>query len=132
MDGAMTTIRELADELGVSPQTIRRFVRTELHVATEPRQKIILDANQASAVAAHFKQSNRRYVVSDIKTATKDDLEILQEVATLRERVAGQQREIQRLEEQVELLRGQLDREQRRGIFSRFRLRRALGPGGED
>lgn len=132
MDGAMTTIRELSDELGVSAQTIRRFVRTELRVATKPRQKIVLDANQASAVADHFKNSNSGYVKSDMNIATAENVELLQEVATLRERVAGYEREIQRLEEQVEILRGQLDREQRRGFFSRLWPRRALGPGKED
>ena len=50
----MTTIKELSEQLGVSPQTIRRYVKNELGVATQPRKMLQLDANQASAVAAHF------------------------------------------------------------------------------
>ena len=50
----MATVKELAEELGVSPQTVRRYVKDVMGVATQPRKTLQLDANQASLVAAHF------------------------------------------------------------------------------
>ena len=133
----MTTVRELAEELGVSPQTIRRFVREELHVATQERKTVQLDAAQASIVADHFKK----------KTAAKRNMkeqgdecrqqELLQrvasyevEIATLRERVAGLERENSLLRMQLESSNKALEREQMNSVGFWKRLgQHLLGSG---
>lgn len=114
----MTTVKELADELGVSPQTIRRYVKNELGVAMQPRKTLQLDANQASAVAAHFSGKTKESAL-DVSTG---DAELLQEVATLRERVAGLERENELLRDQLETVNAALEREQMqaRGFWSRL------------
>lgn len=114
----MTTVKELADELGVSPQTIRRYVKNELGVAMQPRKTLQLDANQASAVAAHFSGKTQESAI-DVSTG---DAELLQEVATLRERVAGLERENELLRGQLETMNAALEREQMqaRGFWSKL------------
>lgn len=122
----MTTVKELSDELGVSPQTIRRYVKNELGVATQPRKMLQLDANQASAVAAHFSGKTQK---SETPVATHE-AEFLQEVATLKERVAGLERENQLLRERLETADAALEREQMqaRGFWSKLG-QKLLGDG---
>lgn len=122
----MTTVRELADELGVSPQTIRRYARDVLGVATQPRKALQLDANQCSAISAHFTGKTKE-AATEVAT---EDLELLQEVATLRERVAGLERENELLRERLAVADGALEREQMRarGFWSRVG-QKLLGSG---
>lgn len=139
----MTTVKELADELGVSPQTIRRYVKSELGVATQPRKVLQLDANQASAVAAHFlgetsksaTQSATRVatdVAEVLQIVATPDAEMLQEMAVLRERLAGLERENELLRERLEISDAALEREQMqaRGFWSKLG-QRLLGGGNE-
>lgn len=139
----MPTVKELADELGVSAQTIRRYVKQELHVVAEPRKALQLDATQAAIVADHFKEKTaakvRKSADSKEDVATRDE-ELLQQVATLREdvatlreRVAGLERENTLLREQLDNSNKALEREQmqRVGFWSRLG-QRLLGSGKPD
>ena len=51
----MPTVKEIATKLGVSPQTVRRFVKTEFQIEPQARKAIVLSDEQASIVAAHLK-----------------------------------------------------------------------------
>ena len=146
----MPTVKELADELGVSAQTIRRYVKQELHVASEPRKALQLDATQAAIVADHFKGKTAAKVrkaadnKNDVATGNdellqqvatlKGDVATLREtVATLKERVAGLERENTLLREQLDNSNKALEREQmqRVGFWSRLG-QRLLGSGKSD
>lgn len=123
---AMATIKELADKLEVSPQTIRRFVKKEFGIIPEPRKPITLDANQCNIVAAHFATDK----LGDVPEVTTSLQEMLQEIAILRERVAGLERENELLRERLKKADEILEREQMqaRGFWSRLG-QRMLGNG---
>lgn len=125
----MTTIKELSDRLGVSPQTIRRFVKKELGVAMQERKTLHLDAAQCSIIAAHFNRENND---ENEKSATDDFASMAQEIATLKERVAGLERENALLRERLDVADAALEREQMqaRGFWSR--LGQKLLGGGSD
>ena len=86
----MTTVRELADKLGVSPQTVRRYVKKELGVATREREVLQLDAAQAAAVADHFSRTRTGKTTTEAATTPATPLQhvattsatVLQHVAT--------------------------------------------------
>ena len=133
----MTTIKEHSEQLGVSPQTIRRYVKNELGVATQPRKMLQLDANQASAVAAHFSGKTQEsatqsatHVATVLQHVAAPDAEMLQEIATLRERVAGLEKENALLRERLEVADAALEREQMqaRGFWSKLG-QKLLGSG---
>lgn len=144
----MITVRELAEELGVSPQTVRRYVTRELGVATEPRKALQLDADQASIVADHFKDRKRQVGPSkgaegggaDVATpAVTLENNVAAGVAELRERVAALEAENAGLRSENDLLRERLEvadkaleREQMqaRGFWSRLG-QKLLGSGKE-
>ena len=110
----MTTVRELARELGVSPQTIRRFVKEELGVATEARKTLQLDATQSAIVADHFKNRKTACKKHLQEHQTRDgvaavDVDMLQQVADLKVEVATYRERVAGLERENELLRAQLD-----------------------
>lgn len=137
----MTTVKELAEELGVSPQTIRRFVRDELHVATQERKALQLDATQASIVADHFKdRTASKRDKTDKAVEYIQQQEMLQriaayevEVATLKERVAGLERENSLLRMQLESSNKALEREQMNSVGFWKRVgQRLLGSGSND
>lgn len=122
----MTTIRELSEQLGVSAQTIRRYVKQELGVATKERQALQLDANQAALVADHFTRSKTKKE----ETATNRVAELEQDVAVLRERVAGLEQQISLLKSQLEASNAALEREQRNNVGFWAKLgRKLLGDG---
>lgn len=142
----MTTVRELAEELGVSTQTIRRYIKQELGVATEPRKMLQLDATQAAIVADHFKGAkgqhnrNKEGIITSDNVATEsvtnnDDVAAL--VTELKIRVAGLEAENDGLKRENELLRDRLaeadralEREQMqsRGFWNRLG-QKLLGSG---
>lgn len=124
----MATIKELSDKLEVSPQTIRRFVKKEFGIVPEPRKPIILDANQCNIVAAHFAAET----LGDVSEVATPNQEMAQEVATLRERVAGLERENELLRERLQKADEALEREQMqaRGFWSRLG-QKLLGSGKE-
>lgn len=130
----MPTVKELADELGVTPQTIRRYVKNELHVATTERKTLQLDATQAAIVADHFKSRRKQVKSKPIEDEAKkliDEIATMKvEVATLRERVSGLERENDLLREQLKVSNEALEREQlkRVGFLSRIG-QRLLGSG---
>ena len=105
----MPKIKELADVLGVSAQSIRNFVKSEFGIVSQERKPIILDANQAAIVADHFKSDLpvvQNTAKEPAKVANSDiSVEIQIENAILKERVAGLERDIQRLEEQIKDLK---------------------------
>lgn len=124
----MTTIRELANKLEVSPQTIRRFVKKELGIIPEPRKPIMLDANQCNIVAAHFAADT----LGNVPEVAISLQESLQEVAALKERVAGLERENELLRDRLQKADEALEREQlqSRGFWSRLG-QKLLGSGKE-
>lgn len=130
----MVTIKELSEQLGVSPQTIRRYVKKELGVAMQERKTLQLDATQAAIVADHFcknkqgKQSDENDISATFVAA--DVAELLRQVATLSERVAGLERENSLLRERLEVADSALEREQMqaRGFWSRLG-QKLLGSG---
>lgn len=132
----MTTIKELSEQLGVSPQTIRRYVKRELGVATQERKMLQLDATQAAIVADHFckdKQGKRIELEEPSATLVATDVaDLLQQVAALNERVAGLERENSLLRERLEVADAALEREQMqaRGFWSRLG-QKLLGSGGK-
>lgn len=135
----MPTIKELSAAIGVSTQTVRRYVKAELGVKTEPRKPIVLNDEQASIVAAHFADVATPATKEQSVTADEGDhvASLLQRIATLevdvatyRERVAGLERERQSLLEQLEATHAALEREQMqaRGFWGRLG-QRLLGDG---
>lgn len=122
----MASVKEISEKLGISPQTVRRYVKSELGVATQPRKMLQLDATQCSLIAAHFAGKMPK---SETVVAT-DSAEVLQEVATLKERVAGLERENELLRERIEVADKALEREQMqaRGFWSKLG-RKLLGEG---
>ncbi|MBS4897348.1 MAG: HTH domain-containing protein [Gordonibacter pamelaeae] len=118
----MATVKELAEELGVSPQTVRRYVKDVMGVATQPRKTLQLDANQASLVAAHFSGKTMTSATESATPVATEVADLLQDVATLRERVAGLERENELLKERLEIADAALEREQMqaRGFWSRL------------
>ena len=132
----MTTIKELADELGVSKTTITKYVKEEMQLQTQPRRAVQLSANQCSEIANHFSALG---LVKQVSTANQtanqtargvqlradenaDVQLILQENAALKERVAGLERENELLRERLEVADAALEREQlqARGFWSRL------------
>lgn len=125
----MTTIRELSEQLGVSAQTIRRYVKQELGVATKERQTLQLDANQAALVADHFTRSKAKKE----EPATNRVAELEQDVAVLRERVAGLEQQVSILKTQLEAANAALEREQQAHVGFWARLgQRLLGSGSRE
>lgn len=130
----MATIKELSEQLGVSPQTIRRYVKQELGVVTQERKTLQLDATQAAIVSDHFckNKQGKQLKENNISAtfAATDVAELLQQVATLSERVAGLERENSLLRERLEVADSALEREQMqaRGFWSRLG-QKLLGTG---
>lgn len=131
----MTTVRELAETLGVSPQTIRRYVKSELGVATQPRKTLQLDATQAALVADHFKGSNTQSKAMEEGIISQDDVAI--SITDLKIRVATLEAENDGLRRENDLLRERLaeadralEREQMqsRGFWNRLG-QKLLGSG---
>lgn len=118
----MITVKQLSEQLGVSPQTIRRYARDVLHVATQPRQMLQFDANQASAISAHFSGKTQESAEKSATPVATDVATMLQDVATLKERVAGLERENELLRERLAIADTALEREQMqsRGFWSRL------------
>lgn len=127
----MPTIKEISIKIGVSPQTVRRFVKSEFQIEPQARKAIVLTDEQASIVANHFADVAKH--VSDKKTVLPDNndrvSELLQQVATLeiavatyKERVAGLERERDLLKEQLDAMHEALEREQMqsKGFWSRL------------
>lgn len=127
----MPTVKEIATKLGVSPQTVRRFVKTEFQIEPQARKAIVLSDEQASIVAAHF--ADVATPETPAKSVVPDDnervAELLQRIATLevdvatfKERVAGLERERDLLKEQLDAMHNALEREQMqsRGFWSRL------------
>lgn len=126
----MVTVKELADELGVSTQTVRRYVKNELGVATQPRKMLHLDTNQASAVAAYFSGKTSESATPSATDVATPVADLLQDVATLKERVAGLERENDLLRERLKIADAALEREQLqpRGFWSNL-SQKLLGSG---
>lgn len=127
----MPTVKEIATKLGVSPQTVRRFVKSEFQIEPQARKAIVLSDEQASIVAAHF--ADVATPETPTKSVAPDDnervAELLQriailevDVATFKERVAGLERERDLLKEQLDAMHNALEREQMqsRGFWSRL------------
>lgn len=127
----MPTVKEVATKLGVSPQTVRRFVKTEFQIEPQARKAIVLSDEQASIVAAHF--ADVATPETPTKSVVPDDnervAELLQRIATLevdvatfKERVAGLERERDLLKEQLDAMHNALEREQMqsKGFWSRL------------
>lgn len=115
----MITVSQLAAELGVSSQTIRRFCKTELQlVAPAERVPLQLDATQAAIVADHF--SGRRPAKSQqaapnsVATVATDDATnsnmVSQEVAELMQRVARLEAERDAADQRAAQYRAEIDR----------------------
>lgn len=134
----MPTIKEVADKLSLSPQTIRRFVKQEFDIKPEPRKPIVLTDEQASIVANHFAgvansvadvaqeklpvAEPSAHVASEVATLKEEIATLNIEVATYKERVAGLERENELLREQLETTNKALEREQMqaKGFWSRL------------
>lgn len=133
----MPTVSEVAAACGVSAQTVRRFVKNELGKKTEPRTRIELTINEAQLIADHFAKRGSS-VANSVASSDQGKLdavvsrcnELLQQVATLNERVAGLQRENELLKERLKYADAALEREQMqsRGFWSRLG-QRLLGDG---
>lgn len=140
----MTTVRELADKLGVSPQTVRRYVKKELGVATREREVLQLDAAQAAAVADHFSRTRTgkttteaaktpatplQHVATDVAgvaTVSKDVAELIAQVARLEaERDAADARACQYRDE-IDRLIEEHDKERADNAAARAQLAGAL------
>lgn len=113
----MTTVRELADKLGVSPQTVRRYVKKELGVATREREVLQLDAAQAAAVADHFSRTRTGKTTAEAATTPAIPLQhvattsatVLQHVATDVAGVATVSKDVAELMAQVARLEAERD-----------------------
>lgn len=130
---ASVTVRELAEELGVSTQTIRRYAKAHDIVATSDGHTWRFDANQASIIADHF--TGRKQAIQEPQHAESDEIATLlrdmsQKVATLEERCNGLERENTLLRERLEYADQQLALEQARsgGFWARLG-QRLLGDG---
>lgn len=132
----MTTAKELAEQLGVSKQSIMRYAKTELGVAPEPRKAVQFDANQTSAIAAHFADKK----LPKLQQTAINDSDMAQIVAALERDVAALEAENEQLRERVrelkedkEQLHKALERQQMigGGFWSRLG-RKLLGEGKSD
>lgn len=130
----MPKIKELADTLGVSAQTIRDYVKSEFGIVPQERKPIILDANQAAIVADHFKNDSsslQEVAKTPANPASYDELVDLKvENAMLKERVAGLEEKVRLLEDRLSVADAALERQQNisGGFWSRLG-RKLLGEG---
>lgn len=134
----MTTVRELADKLGVSRQAVLNYAKTELGVKPQPRKACQLTDKQCAAVASHFADSvsaadQQLHNKTDKQTDKQTDklVSSLQiEVARLQAVVNGLERENALLKDRLEVADAALEREQQRamGFWSRLG-QKLLGSG---
>lgn len=149
----MTTVREIADKLGVSKTAVMKFCKEELHLKTEPRRALQLSANDCAAIADRFSadtlgeyaetenqglqsglQLSAHKVVSlqsGLQLSAHEVVSLQIENAGLRARVGGLERENELLRERLDVADAALEREQqqRRGFWNRLG-QRLLGSGG--
>lgn len=138
----MTTVKELADELGVSRTTILKFCKEEMKLKTEPRRALQLSANQCSVVANHFSavdQVNQEKTEKQTENLSAHGLQMrADEVFSLQQKNAALEAENEGLREQISLLKERLEvadaaleREQlqARGFWSKLG-QKLLGGGG--
>lgn len=141
----MTTVRELADKLGVSKSAILDFAKSELGIKPEPRKAVQFDQNQTAVICSHFQKSAQLQQVADqqllqstaVLSADQTAVDCSLQMAELQIENARLQATVNGLEQQIQLLRDQLDvanaaleREQQRatGFWSRLG-QKLLGSG---
>ena len=134
----MTTVREIADELGVSKTAVLKFCKEELRLKTEPRKTLQLSANDCSAIAARFsadrldkrKESENKGLHSGLQLTAQEITALQIENAELKARMEGLERENELLRERLEVADATLEREQqqRRGFWGRLG-QKLLGSG---
>lgn len=129
----MTTVKELADELGVSRTTILKFCKEELKLKTEPRRALQLSANQCSVVANHFSATDQvkqektenqteNQTARGLQMRADEVFSLQQKNAVLEAENEGLREQISLLKERLEIADAALEREQlqARGFWSRL------------
>lgn len=134
----MTTVREIADELGVSKTAVLKFCKEELRLKTEPRKTLQLSANQCSAIADRFaartqgKQwdTENNHLQEGVQFSAHEYFSLQAENAELRARIDGLERENELLRERLQVADEALKREQlqKRGFWNRLG-QKLLGDG---
>lgn len=134
----MTTVREIAAELGVSKTAVMKFCKEELHLKPEPRKTLQLSANQCSAIADRFathiqgKQcdTENNHLQEDLQFSAHEYFSLQTENAELRARIDGLERENELLRERLQVADEVLKREQlqKRGFWNRLG-QKLLGDG---
>lgn len=129
----MTRVKELADELGVTPQSIRNFAKKNFDFAKEKGPFEFTD-EQCSIIAHHFSTGRRK---KDLQT--EDDglqskvIDLQMQVARLEERCRGLERENDLLRNRLERADEALEREQKKAIGFWANIgRRLLGSGNSE
>lgn len=133
----MPTVKELAEELGVSRQAVRDFVKNELGVKMEPRKPTILTVNEASAAANYFAKKrssnakdNAAVDQEEYRKLAQRCSDALQECAVLKATLAGLQRENDLLRERLSVADEAIREERRRSLGFWHRLgMKLLGDG---
>lgn len=129
----MATVKELADELGVSKTSVLKYCKEELHLQTEARRTLQLSANQCAVVANHFSAVDQRKSIqtenqteNHLQTCVQlraDEVFSLQhESAALKAENEGLREQVALLKERLEVADAALEREQMqaRGFWSRL------------
>ena len=134
----MTTVREIAEELGVSKTAVMKFCKEELHLKPEPRKALQLSANQCSAIADRFAEhtqgkqwdTENNHLQEDVQFSAHEYFSLQTENAELRARIDGLERENELLRERLQVADEALKREQlqKRGFWNRLG-QKLLGDG---
>ena len=134
----MTTVREIAEELGVSKTAVMKFCKEELHLKTEPRKALQLSANQCSVIADRFSADEREKqhetenqgLQIGLQLAAHEVFSLQAENAELRARIDGLERENELLRERLQVADEALKRAQlqKRGFWNRLG-QKLLGDG---
>lgn len=115
----MTTVRELADVLGISKSTLMRFCKDELGLRPEPRKVLQLDAVATAACCSRFgdcvrggssSTSNDESTASSLLQLDAVDSVVTQEVARLMAQVARLEAERDAADARARQYRDEIDR----------------------
>lgn len=128
----MTTVTELCEAYGFSRSTALRHVKACFGDAPKVDGVVRLDASQMHQLTHYLAGKTDKVTRHDASNDAPFDAEMLQEIAALRERVSGLERENELLRERLEISDAALEREQMqaRGFWSKLG-QRLLGGGNE-
>ena len=122
------TVKQLAEKLEISQQTVRRYVKDVMKIKAEPRKTLVLTDEQAAQVAHYFTTENPIAKAREVKEQAAQDetIRLYQEITKLKDelhakeleavglaaQIDGKDRTIEFLEGEVAKLHKIIEREQ--------------------